>query len=48
MSMPKRLFNFLFLTFFMLLLCGAASAQYVRTDLVTNSGIGAQFSTQIW
>lgn len=41
MSMPKRLFNYYFLAaVFMLLLCGGASAQYVRTDLVTNSGIG--------
>jgi uncharacterized protein (TIGR03118 family) len=40
MSMPKRLFNYSLAAVFMLLLCGAASAQYVRTDLVTNSGGG--------
>ena len=38
--MPKRLFNYFLAAVFMLLLCGAASAQYVRTDLVTNSGDG--------
>jgi hypothetical protein len=40
MSMPKRLFNYFLAAVFMLLLCGGASAQYVRTDLVTNSGVG--------